>query len=282
MTTYPPERHLLRDLQLTFDHSSASTSRAWMPVVPEICGADGAVRAGVLTTLVDVIGGGLAATAAHPNWIATADLTLHLTAAATSGEVEARAHLLRAGRTTLVLEVTLHNNGATGDNQPTGDGRPIGIATMSFAVLPRRDTNPDVTEVRPEGPSTMALESSALAGPLLELVGIEVVDAAAGVVELPVREWAMNSMGALQGGIVGAVVEAAAEVALQSATGRPVVVTDVQLTYLAFGKVGPLRTRVDVIERTATHAVARVELVDAGVGGRQLALARAVATRSLA
>ena len=86
---------------------------------------------------------------------------------------------------------------------------------MSFAVLPRRDTNPDITETRPEGPSTMALESSALAGPLLELVGIETVDAAAGVVELPVREWAMNSMGALQGGIVGAVVEAAAEVALR-------------------------------------------------------------------
>ena len=109
MTTYPPERHLLRDLQLTFDHSDASTSRAWMPVVPEICGDDGSVRAGALTTLVDVIGGGLAAAAAHPNWIATADLTLHLTAAATEGAIEARAHLLRAGRTTLVLEVTLHN-----------------------------------------------------------------------------------------------------------------------------------------------------------------------------
>ena len=51
-----------------------------MPVVPELCGDDGAVRAGALATLVDVIGGGLAATTAHPNWIATADLTLHLTA----------------------------------------------------------------------------------------------------------------------------------------------------------------------------------------------------------
>ena len=175
----------------------------------------------------------------------------------------------------------MHNNRVTGDDEPTEDA-PIGIATMSFAVLPRRDTNPDVSEMRPEGPSTMALESSALGGPLLELVGIETVDAAAGIVELPVREWAMNSMGALQGGIVGAVVEAAAEVALRSATEQPVVVTDVQLTYLAFGKVGPLRTRVDVIERSAAHAVARVELVDVGVGGRQMALARAVATRSLA
>ena len=276
MTTYPPERHLLRDLQLTFDHSSVSTSHAWMPVVPEICGADGAVRAGALTTLVDVIGGGLAATAAHPNWIATADLTLHLTAAASEGSVEARAHLLRAGRTTLVLEVTLHNATAPGDE------RPIGIATMSFAVLPRRDANPDITETRPRVRRRWRSKAPRSRGPLLELVGIETVDAAAGVVELPVREWAMNSMGALQGGIVGAVVEAAAEVALQSATARPVVVTDVQLTYLAFGKVGPLRTRVDVIERRAEHAVARVELVDVGAGGRQMALARAVATRSLA
>jgi uncharacterized protein (TIGR00369 family) len=277
MTTYPPERHLLRDLQLTFDHSSASTSRAWMPVVPEICGEDGAVRTGALTTLVDVIGGGLAATAAHPNWIATADLTLHLTAAATGGDVEARAHLLRAGRTTLVLEVTLHNN-----DPAMRDARDIGIATMSFSVLPRRDTNPDINEARSAGPSTMALEDSALAAPLLELVGIETVDAAAGIVELPVREWAMNSMGALQGGIVGAVVEAAAEAALRSATGRPVVVTDLQLTYLSFGKVGPLRTRAVVIERSPEHAVARVELVDVGADGRHMALGRVVATRSLA
>ena len=125
---------------------------------------------------------------------------------------------------------------------------------MSFSVLPRRDTNPDITETRPAGPSTMALESSALGGPLLELVGIETVDAAAGVVELPVRDWAMNSMGALQGGVVGAVVEVAAEAALRIGDrARPSSSTDVQLTYLAFGQVGPLRTRVDVLERSAAH-----------------------------
>ena len=90
---------------MSFDDSGAGGSRAWLPVVPELCGDDGAVRAGALTTLVDVIGGGLAATTAQPNWIATADLTLHLTAAATDGVVEARARVLRAGRTTIVLEV---------------------------------------------------------------------------------------------------------------------------------------------------------------------------------
>ena len=36
------------------------------------------MRAGILATLVDAIGGGLAAYAAAPGWIATADLDLQL------------------------------------------------------------------------------------------------------------------------------------------------------------------------------------------------------------
>jgi uncharacterized protein (TIGR00369 family) len=269
MTPYPPERHLLRDLQLSFEDSETG-SRAWMPVVPEICGDDGAVRAGALTTLVDVIGGGLAAATAQPNWIATADLTLHLFAPVTTGIVEARARVLRAGRTTIVLEVDLH----------TGDA-PVGLATMSFSVLPRRDTNPDLAATRPPGPSSMAVAGSGFDAPLFDLVGIDVVDATRGIVELPVRPWAMNSMGALQGGIVGAVVEAAAEAALRDATGEPLVVTDLQLTYLSFGRVGPLRTQTTVLAADAECGVARVELFDIGAESRQMTVGRAVATRSL-
>src|SRR4051812_49937203 len=120
--TYPPDRHLLRDLRLSFEHAGDGTSRASLPVVPELCTDDGAVRAGVLATLVDVIGGGLAATAAHPGWIATADLTLHMVGAATSGSVGARARGAHTGRTTVVIEVDLFDDA----------GGPLGIATMSF------------------------------------------------------------------------------------------------------------------------------------------------------
>ena len=214
------------------------------PVVPELCGDDGSIRAGALTTLVDVIGGGLAATTAHPNWIATADLTLHLVRGRDRGVVEARARVLRAGRTTVVLEVDL----AVADD-------PIGFATMSFAVLPRRDANPDIAATRPAGPSTMALAASGLEAPLLDLVGIDTVDAARGVVEVPVREWAMNSMGAMQGGVVGSVVEAAAETALRRASGTPLVVTDLQLTYLAFGRVGPTAHRDGRARSAPEHGV---------------------------
>ena len=93
-----------------------------------------------------------------PDWIATADLTLHLVGGAPPGSVvEARALGLRAGRTTVVIEV-----GLTTDLDD-GPARELGIATMSFSVLPRRDTNPDMTAIRGAGPSTMATERARLA-----------------------------------------------------------------------------------------------------------------------
>jgi uncharacterized protein (TIGR00369 family) len=273
VTSYPPEQHVLRDLRFRFDHDpDGQHSRAWMPVVDELCNDQGSARAGALATLVDVVGGGLAAVAAQPDWIATADLTLHAYAAARPGSVvEASARVVRAGRTTVVIEVDLVDDAARG----------VGIATMSFAVLPRRDHNPDVSIVRGQGPSTMATEESRLREPLLAALGLDIVDAAAGVVEAPVLDWSKNSMGAMQGGIVAVVADAAAEAALRAATGAPLVVSDLQVTYLGFGRVGPVRSRVDVLGTTANSASARVELVDVGAEQRVMTTVNALATRGL-
>jgi len=270
---YPPDHHLLRDLRFSFEHDDQGRrSRAWMPVVAELCTDLGHARAGALATLVDVIGGGLAASAAAPGWIATADLTLALVGAARPGSVvEARAVVLRAGRTTVVIEVALVDE----------TERDIGIATMSFAVLPRRDTNPDVELIR-DSPSTMARPESSLVHPLLDELGVQVRDAARGVVDVPVRDWCLNSMGAMQGGVVATVAEVAAEAALRVATNEPVVVTDLAVTYLGFGRVGPVRSAVDVLSTGDGHGSARVELVDAGAENRQMTVVHAVATRGLA
>jgi len=269
--TYPPDRHLLRDLRLEFDHSDDRTSKAWLPVVPELCADDGSVRAGALATLVDVIGGGLAASTAQPDWIATADLTLHVVGAVTTGSVAAAARVVHAGRTTVVIEVELHDPA----------GREVGLATMSFARLPRRIGNPDVGESMSSGPSTMALATSRLDGSLLEMLGARVVDVARGELEVPVADWSLNSLGAMQGGAVATVIDAAAEAAIRAATSESLVVTDLQITYLALGRVGPIRTRVDVLGVGPGYAVARVELVDAGAASRVTSVARVVATRSL-
>jgi uncharacterized protein (TIGR00369 family) len=271
---YPPDEHVLRDLRFTFEHSvDGRTSRARLPIVPELCTDRGTARAGALATLVDVIGGGLAATAAQPNWIATADLTLHVVAGAPPGSVvEARAGVLRAGRTTVVVEVALVDDGE----------RDVGIATMSFSVLPRRDVNPDMREVRGSGPTTMATEMSRLRAPLPDALGIRVRDARAGIVELPVTDWSRNSMGAMQGGIVATVADVAAEDALRAASGEPLVVSDLHVTYLGFGRVGPVRTRADVLDVAAGHGRARVQIVDAGAEHRLMTLTSVVATDGLA
>ena len=270
--TYPPDRHLLRDLRLSFEHGDDDgSSVAWMPVVPELCTTDGSVRAGALATLVDVIGGGLAASAAHPDWIATADLTLHLTGAASQGSVEARAQVVHAGRTTVVIEVALHDHA----------GAEIGIATMSFARLARRDENPDITTSRVAGPSTMALPDSRLQAPLLDELQVRVVDAARGEIEAPIGEWSRNSLGSMQGGVVATLVDAAAEVAAGAASGEQLVVADIQLTYLALARVGPVRSRVEVLSQRGGSVAAHVELIDEGSDSRVTSIARVVATRSL-
>jgi acyl-CoA thioesterase len=268
---YPPDRHLLRDLRLSFEQGDERTRRAWLPVAPELCTSDGAMRAGALATLVDVIGGGLAATVAHPGWIATADLTLHVVGAATRGSVEARARVAHVGRTTVVIEVELHDD-ANAD---------IGVATMSFAVLPRRDDNPDITATPASGVSTMALATSGLRASMLDELELQVIDAERGVLEAPVGEWSLNSLGAMQGGAVATVTDAAAEAAARAATGEELVVTDLQLTYLALARVGPIRTRVDVLGATPEAVTARVELVDTGAGSRVTSIGRVVATSSL-
>jgi uncharacterized protein (TIGR00369 family) len=256
--TYPPAQHLLRDLRFSFEHAvDGRTSRAWMPIVDEICTDHGVARTGVLATLVDVIGGGLAAAAAHPSWIATADLTIHIPAPPGPGAtVEARARVLRSGRTTVVLEVDLLDERERG----------VGIATMSFSVLPRRDINPDITESLEPGPTTMATETSGLTQPLAGALAVRVLDAGRGEVEVPVTEWTRNSMGAMQGGVVAMVADIAAEHALRSASRRPMVVRDMQLTYLGFGRTGPVRTRTEILGAGA----ARVEIIDTGSEDRRM------------
>jgi acyl-coenzyme A thioesterase PaaI-like protein len=125
----------------------------------------------------------------------------------------------------------------------------------------------------------MALPASGLRAPLVDEIGLTVLDGTNGTLEAPVRDWSRNSLGAMQGGAVAIVIDAAAEVASRS-TGSDVVVSDLQLTYLALARVGPIRTRVDVLDAGPDTVTTHVELVDAGRAGRVTTVGRVVATRS--
>lgn len=257
---YPPERHLLRDLRLEAEHRPDGTSSAWIPMAPEVQTPSGAPAIGAVTTLVDALGGGMAIPTVLPNWIATADLTLHLVPGPARDALEARGRVARAGRTTVVLEVDLFD-------EPSG--APRGLATMTFSVIERKVEAPvwhrDPDELTR---TTMALPESGFRVHLHDALGIRAVDAGAGVVELPIDDYSRNSFGAVQGGAYGALAGAAAEAALGTACGVPVDAVDLQLTYLELGRIGPLRTATTVLRASPIEGAARVEVFDAGADVR--------------
>ena len=250
---------MLRDLGLTVEHHEDGTSAGTLTIVDALLDDHGRVRLGVLATLVDAIGGGLAAYAAAPGWIATADLDLQVFGAFDGLRVvDAIGRVLRAGRSTAVIAVDL-----------ASDGEPLGLATMTFAVLPRRDSNPVMPEDRTNGPQSLVSgAASGFGGPLLDALGLRTLDAEGGLVELDVTDYVENSLGAVQGGVVACIAERAAELALSHAAGRPLAPVGLQLSYLALAREGPIRTSVDVLGVSEQWATARVEVLDAGVARR--------------
>jgi hypothetical protein len=72
---------------------------------------------------------------------------------------------------------------------------------------------------------------------------------------------------------VALVADLAAERALRAASGRDVTVADLHVVYLGFGRVGPIRTRVDVL----APDTARVEIIDAGAEDRRMTIASVLA-----
>jgi uncharacterized protein (TIGR00369 family) len=258
--TYPPQEHVLRDLRAEFEQRGDGLGRGWLPVVDFIRNPSGSVHAGVLAILVDLLGGGLAATTVAPDWIATADLTLHVLPRPAGDEIEAVARVLRAGRTTAVIEVDLHD-----------DAGALGLATMSFARLIRRDDNPVVPTPGTSGRGTLALPDSRLIRPVVDQIGFVTLDAAAGEIELPLRPYIGNTLGAVQGGVVATAIVVATDAIVGAKAGVPVETVDLQITYLSLVKAGPLRTTAHLVD----PSTADVSVVDAN--GQVATAATAVA-----
>jgi uncharacterized protein (TIGR00369 family) len=259
---YPPAQHMLRDLRLEFEHGGEGReSRAWMPAQAHLADRMGNVRLGALATLVDVIGGGLAALAAAPAWIATADLSLHVTGALPAdgrANVAAIARVLRAGRTTVVLECDLGTEPADGS---------VARATMTFSVLERRAMNPIVLAHPGRTPArtSMGHGGSGFRAPFLDALGIRSVGA--GISEVAPTPYVLNSFGAVQGGVLAAIAEHAAETLHADGT-----TVDLQVASLALARTGPVRATAAAVD---AGDVARVEVVDLGAQRRTtVALAR--------
>ena len=145
---YPPPHHILADLGLDAEVDSDTSARVRTRVTPFVTGADGGVRAGVLATLVDVVGGAVGVRALRPDWMATADLTIQVVRPARGPFVEARGRVLRRGRTTLVIEAGVFEVDGDGSDVTCGAAVP---APAAWATM------------TPGGPSTLAKGSRSTA-----------------------------------------------------------------------------------------------------------------------
>jgi uncharacterized protein (TIGR00369 family) len=251
---YPPPRHLLRDLLMSVELRGKRRSTVRAPVVPEICTDRGGVYVGVVATLVDVLGGGLAIRSIYPDWIATSDLSVYMTGQATSGTIMASGTVVRAGRTTVVIEVDIFQEAGN----PASPATSIGSAVMTFSRLPRRKGTMEIKEEAPQ--------------PFLDEVGIRIVDSAAGAVEMNASDYVLNSFRVLQGGMIALLTDLAGQQAAGAAMGASMMTRDIRIHYLAQGKVGPFRTRARVIRTTSGEALTRVEVIDTGANNRLLSI----------
>ncbi len=289
MAERPPgrARHFLGDLGVDGQYDREGLCIARIQVNTANCTARGEVRAGVLATLVDVVGGMLAARELYPDWMATADLALRIIRPARGPVVEARASVLRRGRTTLVVEADVYdvddvddrNQYVRGDaNACHGHGaestrsrhseRRVAWASMTFAVLASggaegpvdgRSSGIDTSDSEHAGRTsltdhvfgrTWSMNGPGFDVPVTDGVGITISDPAGGVASVEVNEYVQNSVGALQGGVMALLAETAAEQAVGSAVGREaeVMITDLQMAYLALGRIGPIESRVTELE----------------------------------
>lgn len=253
MAPYPPDDHALRDLRATSWLEDEHRSIGEMPVDAVVADRSGRVSVGALATLVDLACARVALGAAHPHWIATADLSIQTADRPTSGTATVGVRLLRAGSKLIVLDIDLHGMGS-------------GVAT--FVRIPSSasevDRPPQVTGERmgmkPLGPAPTV--------PIAERMGLAVVN---GGVELARSDYVRNSFGTINGGVMGFLVCAAAE---EAAPGF--VASDLLLRYVGQTKVGPARAVATVVRHAADHVVCDVRVTDAGAEG--LTLARATVT----
>ena len=270
---YPPLHHMLRDLLISVEFQEKTRCVVRAPVVPEICTDRGGVHAGVVATLVDLLGASLAIRAIYPDWLATAGLSIYMARPVVSGTIVASGSVVRAGQSVNVIDVDISEE----LNSPAHRSTSIGSAIVTFSRLARRKDTIEIETDTVNG-ITFALDGSGLSRGYLDEAGLKILDNTAGTVEIKMTEYVRNSFGALQGGIVALLADIAGQCAARTATGQPLITKDLTLHYLAQGKVGPFLTRTRVIRKTGDSALTRVELVDKGANDRLLMLGLNMAT----
>ncbi len=211
---------------------------------------NGVVRASVLSFVVDVVAG-IPLDQDADMWTLTSDMSVRMRPLPAPERIDATSKILRQGRRSATCLVDLR----------TDEGAPIAVGAIGFVNIPRRATDPPKPNVPLGQIPAIFRDPTTLTRPLREEAGIEVIDAAEGVVQVEVTPDLRNPAGTLQGAMVALLAEAAAEDLMATRFESPVVVTDLDLRYLRMAQTGPVRTRSTLLG-TGPDAPVQVELID--------------------
>jgi acyl-coenzyme A thioesterase PaaI-like protein len=242
---YPPDVHLLRDLAVSGERR-ADLAANRLVHRSGLADGEGNLRLGVLATLVDMTGAGIALATVAPDWIATADLSCHLTGPIT-GDATVVCRPLRAGTSTVVVGAEILD----AEDRVCGHGR------MAFARIPGRATRVGLDHPRGDtaDPVLFSMDGGTpIEESILDRCGVRVI--AAGRLELDKSPYVQNSFGTVNGGVQALVAEAAAV----SATGGSHAIGQ-QIHYLERVGAGPMSIDATVV-RSGTAPLCEVRLVD--------------------
>ena len=210
----------------------------------------GIVRASVLAFVIDAVAG-IPLDQDGAAWTLTSDMSVRMRPIPAPERVDAINTILRQGLRSATCVVDLR----------TDQGAPIATGAIGFAKVPRKPTDPPKPLLSPGEAPSVFRSPAALTRSLRNEAGIEVIDAAAGIVQVEVTPDLRNPAGTLQGAMVALLAEAAVEDLLATRFDRPVVVTDLDLRYLRMAHVGPVRTRSRLLG-TGPDAPIQIELID--------------------
>jgi acyl-coenzyme A thioesterase PaaI-like protein len=210
----------------------------------------GVVRASVLAFVIDAVAG-IPMDQDPGMWTLTSDMSVRMRPTPAPERIDATNTILREGRRSSTCLVDLRSE----------EGLPIATGAIGFAKVPRRATDPPKPAVTPGQAPLVFREPALLALPLREQAGIEVIEAAEGVVQVDVTPELRNPAGTLQGAMVALLAESAAEDLMATRFQAPVVVTDLDLRYLRKAQTGPVRTRSRLLG-VGPDVPVQVELID--------------------
>jgi uncharacterized protein (TIGR00369 family) len=126
--------------------------------------------------------------------------------------------------------------------------------------------------IREQAP--IAGENQGLGCPLLDaLPHRHYVDAGMHVVEVEVCDEMRGPSGAVHGGLLASIIDCAGASAVTSASGRPPATSNLAVSYIAAGRIGPLQARADILRIGRNHGVCDVRVYDVGKDHRLVATA---------